>query len=88
LVRANLMSAKGQVDWPEVRKAVGYQCPPHRQPRRGCIQAMVKELSAGLKVRMIEIVISAGVGDEFNRRSRTSPVHDLSLAVLGGRPVV
>jgi len=48
---------------------------------------MVEELSAGLQVVMIEIVVSAGISDEFNRRSCTSPVRNLSHAILGGRPV-
>ena len=49
---------------------------------------MVEERSAGLEVGKIEIVVSAGVGDEFDRRSRAAPKRDLSHAVFGGRPVV
>jgi hypothetical protein len=49
---------------------------------------MVEELSAGVEVGMIEIVVSAWIGDEFNRRSSASPVRNLSRAILGGRPIV
>ena len=49
---------------------------------------MVEELSAWLEVGMIEIVVSARIGDEFNRWSRAPPVRDLPHAILGGRPVV
>src|SRR5262245_66407174 len=49
---------------------------------------MIEGLSAGLKRGGIETVVSALIGDEFDRRIATSPARDQAGAVLSGCPVV
>src|SRR5262245_66312111 len=49
---------------------------------------MIEGPSAGLKRGGIETVVSALIGDEFDRRIATSPARDQAGAILSGCPVV